>query len=112
MFDENFWLLVLIAILLLAGDVLMALAFPLNLPAPVFRAFGSVFCIAFLHQVILWIDRVASTDLYTLFRVLSFMIVPLVFILVLAAGYLAILRQIRWRPKERPRRSRDCRAGT
>lgn len=70
--DENFWVLVLIAILLLAGDVFMALAFPLNLPAPVFRAFGSVFCIAFLLKVILWIDGVASTDLYPIFWSLSY----------------------------------------
>ncbi len=100
--DENFWLLVLIAILLLTGDIFMCLSFPLNLPAPVFKAFGSVFSIAFLLKVISWIDVMASTNLYTVFWYLSFMIVPLVFILVLVTGYLDILRRIWWKPKRGP----------
>ncbi|MEI8331109.1 MAG: hypothetical protein WCF90_05605 [Methanomicrobiales archaeon] len=40
--NENFCLLLLIAILLLGGNIFFAFPFPLNLPAPIIRAIGSV----------------------------------------------------------------------
>lgn len=100
--DENFWLLVLIAILLFVGDIFGALPFPINLPSPIIKAIGSVFCIAFVLKLFQWIDLVASTHLYDLSWFLSFLIVPLVFLAVLAAGYFEILRQIWWQPRSTP----------
>jgi hypothetical protein len=41
--NANFWLLVLICALLFVGDLFGVLPFPLNLPAPIIRAVGSVF---------------------------------------------------------------------
>ncbi len=43
---SNFWLLLFILIILFVADIFGTLAFPLNLPAPIIRAFGSAFCIA------------------------------------------------------------------
>ena len=100
--DENFWLLILIAIIFLVGDIFGTLPFPINLPAPVFKAFGSVFSIAFILKIIQWIDTVASMNLYNIFWFLSFLIVPLVFLVVLATGHLEILRKIWWQPKRGP----------
>lgn len=97
--NENFWLVLLIAIILFAGDIFRAFPFPLNLPFPVIRAIGSVFVVAFLLKVFQWTDGVTGTSLYPLFWYLSFLIVPLVFILVLAGGYFEILRQLWWQPK-------------
>ena len=54
--NENFWLLLLIAVILLVADLFGAFPFPLNLPAPIIRAFGSVFCIAFILSVFQWVD--------------------------------------------------------
>jgi hypothetical protein len=96
--NGNFWLLVLIAVILLVADLFGAFPFPLNFPAPIIKAIGSVFCIAFILKVFQWIDMVAATSLYQLFWYLSFMIVPLVFLIVLASGYYEIMRRLWWQP--------------
>jgi hypothetical protein len=92
--NENFWLLLLIAIILLAGDIFFAFPFPLNLPAPIIRAIGSVYIIAFMLHVFQWVDTVAATSLYSFVWVVSFVIVPVVFIIVLVSGYFEIMRQL------------------
>lgn len=97
--NENFWLLLLIAIILMAGDVFFAFSFPLNLPAPIIRAIGSVFVIAFMLHIFQWVDLVAATSLYSFVWVLSFVIVPVVFIVVLVSGYFEIMRQLFWTPR-------------
>ena len=97
--NENFWLLLLIAIILFMGAIFGAFPFPLNLPGPIIMAIGSVFCIAFFLLVFQLVDSVATTNLYPLFWFLSFLIVPLVFIIVLASGYFEIMRQLWWQPR-------------
>ena len=97
--NGNFWLLLLIAIILFVGAIFGAFSFPLNLPAPLIRAIGSVFCIAFLLRILQWVDSTAMTNIYPMFWVLSFLLVPLVFILVLASGYFGIMRQLFWQPR-------------
>jgi hypothetical protein len=97
--NENFWLLMLIAIILFVGAIFRVFPFPLNLPAPIIRAIGSVFCIAFVLRAFQWVDTVASTSLYPMFWFLSFIIVPLVFLIVLASGYFEIMRQLWWQPR-------------
>jgi hypothetical protein len=97
--NENFWLLLLIAIILFVGAIFGAFPFPLNLPAPIIKAIGSVFCVAFFLRVFQWVDSVATTNLYSMFWLLSFLIVPLVFIVVLASGYFEIMHQLWWQPR-------------
>ncbi len=96
--NENFWLLILIGVILLVADLFGAFPFPLNLPAPIIRAFGSVFCIAFILSVFQWIDQYFKTNLYQFFWVLAFLVVPLVFLIVLATGYFEIMRRLWWQP--------------
>jgi hypothetical protein len=98
----NFWLLLLITIILFIADIFWAFPFPLNLPAPIIRAFGSVFCIAFVLSVFQWVDSITGTTLYQFFWVLAFLVVPLVFLIVLAGGYFEIMRQLWWQPKLEP----------
>ena len=94
--NENFWLLGLIAVILLVADLFGAFPFPLNLPAPIIKAIGSVFCIAFILRVFQWVDTVAAMNLYPAFWFVSFLVVPLVFLIVLATGYFEIMRRL-WR---------------
>ena len=100
--NENFWLLLLICIILLVGDIFFTFPFPLNLPAPIIKAIGSVFLIAFMLHIFQWVDSVASTSLYSFVWVLSFVIVPVVFIIVLVSGYFEIMRQLFWLPRAEP----------
>ena len=94
--NKNFWLLILIAVILLVSDLFGAFPFPLNLPAPIIKAIGSVFCIAFILRVFQWVDTVTAMNLYPAFWFVSFLVVPLVFLIVLATGYFKIMRRL-WR---------------
>lgn len=92
--NENFWLLILIAVVLMVGAVFGAFPFPFNLPAPIITAFGSVFCIMFILKIFQWIDTIAATTLSPLFVFLSPIIATLVFLIILASGYFEILHQL------------------
>lgn len=92
--NDNFWLLLLIGIILFIADIFASFLFPLDLPAPIIRAIGSVFIIAFTLRVFFWVDQVTGNNIYDFFWFLSFIIVPVVFILVLASGYYEILRRL------------------
>jgi hypothetical protein len=96
--NEDFWLLILIGVILLVADLFGAFPFPLNLPAPIVRAFGSVFCIAFVLGVFQWVDLYFKTNLYQFFWVLAFLVVPIVFLIVLATGYFEIMRRLWLQP--------------
>ncbi|NMB80125.1 MAG: hypothetical protein GYA23_13635 [Methanomicrobiales archaeon] len=100
--NANFWLLMLIAVIILVGDLFTALPFPLNLPGPIIKAVGSVFGFAFLLRIFQWVDGVTSTNIYLAFLPLSFLIIPLVFLIVLVCGYYEILRQLWWVPRAEP----------
>jgi hypothetical protein len=89
--DLNFWLLLLIAIIIFVADIFGAFPFPLNLPAPVIKAIGSVFIIAFVLRIFEWVDTTTGNNIYHYFWLLSFVIVPIVFIIVLLAGYYEII---------------------
>jgi hypothetical protein len=97
--NENFWLLLLICVIFFFGDIFAAFPFPLNLPAPIIKAIGSIFCMIFILGLFQWVDTMAATNLYRMFFFLSFLIVPLVFLIVLASGYFEIMRQLWWMPK-------------
>ena len=94
--NDNFWFLLFISFILLAADIFFTFPFPLNLPAPIIKAIGSVFAIAFMLLVFQWIDTVAATSLYPLVWLMSFVIVPIVFIIVLVSGYFEIMRKLCW----------------
>ena len=97
--NENIWLLIIIAIVLMVADIFGVFSFPLNLPSPIIRAIGSVFFIVFVLRLILWVDTIGSTNLYTPFSLISVIVVPFVFLVVLASGYYHILRQLWREPK-------------
>lgn len=92
--NANFWLLLIIGIILLIADLFTAFPFPLDLPAPLIRAIGSVFIIAFILRIFAWVDMVTGSTFYQLFWSLSFIVVPIVFLLVLVTGYYEIIRRL------------------
>ena len=92
--NDNFWLLLIIGIIMFVADIFIAFPFPLDLPAPIIRAIGSVFIIAFILRIFEWVDKVTGSNLYQFFWFLSFIIVPVVFLLVLITGYYEIIRRL------------------
>ena len=89
--NTNFWLLLLIGIILFIADTFSVFPFPLELPFPVIRAIGSVFIIAFVLRILEWVDQLTASNLYHLFWLSSFVVVPVVFIIVLITGYYDII---------------------
>ena len=96
---SNFWLLLFILIIWFVADIFGTFKFPLNLPAPIIRAFGSAFCIAFILIVFQWVDNTYGTTVSQFFWLIPSVIVPLVFLIILATGYYVIFRQLSEQPK-------------
>ena len=92
--NTNFWLLLIIGIIMFIADIFTAFPFPLDLPSPLVRAIGSVFIIAFVLRVFEWVDTITGSNIYQFFWFLSFIVVPVVFLLVLANGYYEIIRRL------------------
>ena len=92
--NQNFWLLILILVIMFIGSLFMAFPFPLNLPGPIINAIGSVFCIVLVLNVFQWVDAIAATHLYQIFLFLAFLIVPVIFLIVLLTGYYDIMRKL------------------
>ncbi len=92
--NGEFWLLLLIAVIMMVADLFTTFTFPLNLPAPIIRAIGSVFVIAFILRLFSWVDTIAGTNLYEIFWLVSFLVIPLVFLIILVTGYYEIMRRL------------------
>ncbi|MCK4476848.1 MAG: hypothetical protein KAU16_08990, partial [Methanophagales archaeon] len=85
--NKNIVLLIVMFVIFLIGEVFNALIFPLNLPAPLFDAIGSVFLVAFIFRIFAFLDAFTKENIFQIFTRLSFLIYLLVFIIVLLGGY-------------------------
>jgi hypothetical protein len=89
--NNNFWLIIVMSIIFLFGEVFNALIFPFNLPAPLFNASASVLLVTFLFRIFALVDILLDEQIFVIFNRLAFLVYPLVFIIVLIGGYIAIL---------------------
>ncbi|KUG19061.1 hypothetical protein ASZ90_011218 [hydrocarbon metagenome] len=89
--NAHLWLLIAIAILFLIGELFGALAFPLNLPAPLFNALGSVYFVTFFLRLFSLIDEITGLAVFSIFEGFAPLIYSAVFILVLIGGYIQIM---------------------
>ena len=85
--NKNIVLLIVMFVIFLIGEVFNAFIFPLNLPAPLFVAIGSVFLVAFILRIFAFLDAFTKENIFQIFTELSFLIYLLVFIIVLLGGY-------------------------
>ena len=109
--NMNIWLLISISIILFVGELFGVLLFPFNLPAPLFNALGAVFLLRFIYRVFEFIESITMEGIFSLFKWFSFLIYPLVFIIVLVGGYVGIFaRALRQgREQEGPHKPRTAR---
>jgi len=89
--NNNIWLIIVMSITFLFGEVFNALIFPFNLPAPLFNASASVLLVAFLFRIFSLIDIILDEQILLIFNRIAFIVYPLVFMMVLIGGYIAIL---------------------
>ena len=62
--NSQIWLLVLITIAFLIGEIFNALIFPLNLPAPLFNAVGAVLLVGFLINLFALFDILLDNNIF------------------------------------------------
>lgn len=99
--NNNVWLIILMSIVFLFGEMFNALIFPFNLPAPLFNASGSVLLVAFLFRIFAMVDILLDENIFQIFNRISFLVYPLVFMIVLFGGYIAILTRLSRKDKNR-----------
>ncbi|WP_243670460.1 hypothetical protein [Methanoculleus chikugoensis] len=87
--NANLGLLILISVIFLVGDLFGgALPLPLNLPGPIFCAFGAVLLVIFIVRLFLLVGEIAGVGFFSVLEggALSLPVYLLVFIVVLIAG--------------------------
>lgn len=89
--NANLGLLILISALFLLGDLFGVFAFPLNLPTPIFNAFGAVFLVTFLFRLFVLVGEITGVGVFAVLeRTLALPVSILVFIVVLVGGYIRL----------------------
>ncbi len=91
--NANVFLIIFISVLFVAGDVFLPLAFPLNLPFPLFNAIGAVFLAVFLIRLIGLIDSLTGIRIFSFVSMIAPLIYTLVFVLALILGYVEIFSE-------------------
>jgi len=101
--NSNIVLIIIISIIFLIGELFDALIFPFNLPAPLFNAIGSVFLVSFIFRVFMLVDLIIEENVFRIISGFSFFVYPLVFLIVLISGYIAIFSRLAEaeKPKEK-----------
>ncbi len=89
--NANLGLLITISVIFLVGELFGALAFPLNLPGPIFGAVGAVFLVMFLFRLFSLVGEITGVELFALLeRLPALPVYLLVFIVALIGGYIAL----------------------
>jgi hypothetical protein len=88
-------LIIIFSVIFMVGNIFEAFPFPFDLPFPVFNAVGSVLLVSFLFRILGFIGSFYSLGLAPALSLLRLILYPLVFIVVLIAGYLSISAQLR-----------------
>lgn len=93
-------LIILFSVIFAIGDLFAAFPFPFHLLFPIFSATGSVLLASFLMGLILFLNRYFAMGISPAIELLKLILYPLVFIVVLIAGYLSIATDGRERGPE------------
>jgi hypothetical protein len=92
--DVNATLIVMISLVMMVGEIFFALMFPFNTPGPLFNAFGALLITKFIFRIFSLVDHLADTNLSMIFVPASFIIYPMVFVIVLIGGYATIFARL------------------
>ncbi|MDD1661865.1 MAG: hypothetical protein LUO97_03235 [Methanomicrobiales archaeon] len=88
--NDNFPYLLVIALILMIGQIFDRFSFPLNLPAPLFHALASVFLVIFFFNFFEFIDSAIGAGIYRNLEILRILLSILIFLIVFTGGYFKI----------------------
>jgi hypothetical protein len=87
----NAGLIIFLGIMFMIADIFHSFSLPFNLPGPIFSAIGSVFLIEFLFRLLEFVDGMYGVGTFPSLHFIEFLLYPIVFFIVLVAGYWSIL---------------------
>lgn len=105
--NKNILLIVLMSLIFMLADILHALIFPFNLPAPLFSAIGSMLVITFIFRIFELIDVLLNSDVMTSLNWIKWFVYPLVFIIVLIVGFVSVFFGLFGWKEEKGERKRE-----
>lgn len=106
---DNAALIVFFSLIFIVADIFGTFPFPANLPGPIFSAIGSVLLLSFIFHIFAFVYQPYAPIPYPL-DLIAFILYPLVFIIVLIAGYVHIFSRLA--EKERKAERTAGEAGT
>ncbi|MDD1706488.1 MAG: hypothetical protein LUQ12_05550 [Methanoregulaceae archaeon] len=86
----NAALVIIFSVLFMFGDIFAAFVFPFNLPFPLFNAAASVLLVSFILSIMEFIDSFYALGIGSSLQLVSLILYPLTFVIVLVAGYISI----------------------
>jgi magnesium-transporting ATPase (P-type) len=92
---DNIILIIILCILFMIADIFHTFSFPMNLPGPLFSATASVFLIAFLFNIIAYFHQTFEWLVFPSLQIVEFLAYPLIFVIVLLAGYMSVFSQMK-----------------
>ncbi|MDO8517572.1 MAG: hypothetical protein Q7S33_05600 [Nanoarchaeota archaeon] len=108
--NQNLGLVIIFSILFYLGELFLVFSFPLNLPAPIFNAFGGIFLVNFIFEIFYMIKITLNQEAFSAFQSLEPLVLILVFITTLIFGYVKIfsnLNQKSKKPKKQKEKSKN-----
>jgi len=88
--SDNLPLFMVIALILMTGEIFDRFSFPLNLPAPLFHALGSVFLVLYIFNIFEFLDTITGAGIYRNLEILRILLSILIFLIVFTGGYFKI----------------------
>ena len=87
---NNLPFFIVIALILMTGEIFDRFSFPLNLPAPLFHALASVFLVLVIFNVFEFLDTITRAGIYRNLEILRILLSILIFLIVFTGGYFKI----------------------
>ncbi|MBN2421822.1 hypothetical protein JXB41_01230 [Candidatus Woesearchaeota archaeon] len=97
--NKNALLLIILTLLFMTSEIFNVFKFPLNLPWPIFNAFGSLYLTRFIFNIFDLVNILTNVSLSWLFEIIKVPLYPIIFLTVLICGYLNLF-SVLFKPKE------------
>ncbi len=101
----NAGLIIFFSIMFMIADVFMTFSFPLNLPAPFFSAVGGVLVVTFIFRIFGFLISFYDLGVIPGLYLAGFILYPLVFVILLIAGFGTIFSG--WQEERREKEARS-----
>lgn len=89
--NSNLLLIIIFTLIFIIADIFYYLWFPLDLPAPLLSAFGTVLLIRFIFNIIIFVLSLIGITLNLPLEMIYIIIAVIAFIIVLIVGYARII---------------------